>query len=84
MLKAVVAHQRVPPGGMLNVPHEKVCTASRSGQGPAWPNAAEPGKFAHAICTLYNEVIRCMKGDTDEALFPERETEGKRHTIINE
>jgi uncharacterized protein len=52
--------------------------------GPAWPNEAEIGEFTRAIFILYNQVMQCLNEDMFEALFLEREVEGKTYTIVDE
>jgi len=51
---------------------------------PVWPNEEEIGEFTRAVFALYNQVMQDMNDDVYEALFLEREVEGKTYTIVDE
>ena len=53
-------------------------------QSPIWPNENEIGEFTRAIFALYNQVMQGMNENVFEALFLEREDEGKTYTIVDE
>lgn len=53
-------------------------------QSPTWPNENEIGEFTRAIFTLYNQVMQGMNENVFEALFLERDVEGKTYTIVDE
>jgi len=53
-------------------------------QAPAWKDKQEINDFTHVVFTLYNHVMQSMNDDDYEALFLEREAEGKTHTIVDE
>ena len=53
-------------------------------QSPVWPNENEIGAFTRAVFALYNQVMQGMNEDIFEALFLEREVEGKTYTIVDE
>jgi uncharacterized protein len=51
---------------------------------PEWQNQKEFIEFSHAAFTLYNHVMHCLNEDDFQALFLEREVEGKNYTIVDE
>jgi len=51
---------------------------------PAWQDKDEIDTFTRATFTLYNEAIQSMHENSYEALFLEREVEGKIYTIVDE
>ena len=53
-------------------------------QAPAWQDKHEINDFTRAVFTFYNHVMQSMNEDDYEALFLEREAEGKTHTIVDE
>jgi len=53
-------------------------------QAPAWQDKQEINEFTRVVFTLYNHVMQSMNEDDYEALFLEREAEGKTHTIVDE
>ena len=53
-------------------------------QTPAWQDKQELNDFTRAVFTLYHHVMQSMNEDDYEALFLEREAEGKTHTIVDE
>jgi len=53
-------------------------------QSPVWPNEEEIGEFTRAVFALYNQVMQCLNEDVYEALFLEREVEGKTYAIVDE
>ena len=53
-------------------------------QAPAWQGKQETNDFTRAVFALYNQVMQSMNGDDYEALFLEREAEGKTYTIVDE
>jgi uncharacterized protein len=53
-------------------------------QSPAWPNEEEIREFTQAVFVLYNEVTQGMNEDVFEALFLERDVQGKTYTIVDE
>jgi uncharacterized protein len=53
-------------------------------QSPVWPNEEEIGEFTRAVFALYNQVMQCLNEDVYEALFLEREAEGKTYAIVDE
>jgi uncharacterized protein len=53
-------------------------------QSPVWTNEEETGEFTRAVFVLYNEVMQGMNEDVYEALFLERDVQGKTYTIVDE
>lgn len=53
-------------------------------QTPAWQDKQEVNDFTRAVFTLYNQMMQSMNEDDYEALFLEREAEGKTYTIVDE
>jgi uncharacterized protein len=53
-------------------------------QAPAWQDKQEVDDFTRAAFALYNQVMQDMNNGDYEALFLEREAEGKTHTIVDE
>ena len=53
-------------------------------QAPAWQGKQEINDFTRIVFTLYNHVMQSMNEDDYEALFLEREAEGKTNTIVDD
>lgn len=51
---------------------------------PEWESKNEFETFSQAVFTLYNHVMHSLSEDDFQALFLEREVEGKIHTIVDE
>jgi uncharacterized protein len=51
---------------------------------PAWKDKEEFDAFTRVTFTFYNEAMQSMHENSYEALFLEREVEGKIHTIVDE
>ena len=56
----------------------------REDQAPAWQDRQEVEDFTRPTFTLYNQVMQDMNDGDYEALFLEREVEGKTYTIVDE
>lgn len=51
---------------------------------PEWETKEEFETFSRAIFAMYNQVMQCLNVDDFQALFHEREVEGKIYTIVDE
>jgi uncharacterized protein len=56
----------------------------REDQIPAWPDEGELEEFTHTVFAFYNHVMQDMQQGHYEALFLEREANGKTYTIVDE
>ena len=53
-------------------------------QSPEWHDTKEFESFSAAVITLYNHVTQSLNNDYFEALFLEKETDGKTDEIVDE
>ena len=51
---------------------------------PEWPNIDHANKFISAVMVFYNQVAQTLDDDSFQALFFERELEGKTYDVVDE
>ncbi|MCF6281015.1 MAG: UPF0149 family protein [Candidatus Polarisedimenticolaceae bacterium] len=51
---------------------------------PEWPDVDHANKFISAVMVFYNQVAQALDDDSFQALFFEKEVEGKTYDIVDE
>ena len=51
---------------------------------PEWPDLQQANKFISAVMVFYNQTAQSLSDDTFQALFYEKELEGKTYYVVDE